>query len=773
MGVATKASRRTAKPKAKKRSSWWRRIKIAFAVFLILGEAAFIYASYEGYKRLEAASLVVPNMPDIMAEISSSPSQIVAADGTVLFTIQTEYRKPVHRSDIPQNVVNATLAAEDKRFYSHIGVDPIAIGRILYRRAKDDGNSGGGSTLTMQLSKRVYTSSEQSLERKLKDMALAVQIERMLTKDQILELYVNQIFYGQGAYGIQAAADVYFGKKLDELTIAEAALLSRCVRRPSDENPFVNMDRAVTNRNVVLKIMRDEGMISEGEYQEAKNEEVKLRKEKPRVITAKKTAPYFVDYVLAELKKEGIDISRGGYRIETTLDMRYQEITDAGVKWGLRNSPKSVNQMAFLLTDTKGRILGMTPGPSYEKSQFNMMWMGRGRQPGSSFKPLVYAAGIELGVFGSRSTISTEPYMIIDDRGRKRPIKGGANRGNVSIASALAASMNTPAVRAQSMIGTRNFIRFAQTNFGFKTSNLPIAETLVLGAGEAHMLEMASAYNTFQNNGTRYPTYAIEKVVEPDGTIRYLNPNPQSRALSPGTAKAMDAFLRGVVTGGTGRAARGTNNARGKTGTTSNNKDAWFCGYTDTLLGIVWLGNEVMENGRPVSKPMYGVEGGSRAAPVWNYIMSRAQKVKGEKSRSFSGVPNVGNVRESEQENNDNTPDPIEDPLPEQPPTVIDETGETTPPPLQDPPGMSTGGTTGDTTGGTTGRNSTTTTTTGGGGGGSTSGGGGGGTTGATIYVNICADSGQKSTVYCPETVRRPFTKGKEPRGVCPIHGPR
>lgn len=769
MGVATKASRRTTNARAKKRSPWWRRIKIAFAVFLILGEAAFILASYEGYKRLESASLVVPNMPDIMAEISSSPSQIVAADGSVLFTIQTEYRKPVHRSDIPQNVVNATLAAEDKRFYSHIGVDPIAIGRILYRRAKDDANSGGGSTLTMQLSKRVYTSTEQSLERKLKDMALAVQIERMLTKDQILELYVNQIFYGQGAYGIQAAADVYFGKKLDELTIAEAALLARCVRRPSDENPYVDMDQAVKNRNVVLKIMHDEGMISEGEYQEAKNEEVKLRKEKPQVITARKTAPYFVDYVLAELKKEGIDISRGGYRIETTLDMRYQEITDEGVRWGLRNSPKSVNQMAFLLTDTKGRILGMTPGPNYEKSQFNMMWMGPGRQPGSSFKPLVYAAGIELGVFGSHSTISTEPYFIIDDSGRKRPIKGGANRGNVSIASALAASMNTPAVRAQSMVGTKNFIRFAQTNFGFETSNLPFAETLVLGAGEAHMLEMASAYNTFLNEGLRYPTYAIEKIVEPDGTVRYLTPTPQSRALSPGTARAMDAFLRGVVVGGTGKAARGTINARGKTGTTSNNKDAWFCGYTDTLLGIVWLGNEVIKNGRPTSEVMYGVEGGSRAAPVWNYIMSRAQKIKGEKSRSFSGIPDVGNVQDNEEENNEDLPEPIEEPLEEQPPTVIDETGETTAPPIQDPTGSTTGGTAGATTGDTTGRTSTTTTS---GGGGTGTSGGGGGTTGATIYVTVCADSGQKSTVYCPETVRRPFSKGKEPKGICPIHGP-
>lgn len=726
---------------------------------------------------------MVPKLPAVMAELSSTPSEIVSADGQVLFRLQTEYRKGIHRSEIPQKVVDATLAAEDKRFYDHNGVDLYALGRITVGALGSGKTQGGGSTLTMQIAKMVFTSPERSLERKLKDMALAIQIERMLTKDQIIELYLNQSYFGEGAHGIVAAADVYYGKTLDELTISECAMLARCVRRPSDVNPVKNLKESTNNRNDVLAIMRDEKMISEAEYKEARNEPVKLRETRPSVITAKKTAPYFVDYVLKELRSNNIDISRGGYRVMTTLNMKAQKVAEERVKQSVKNmSRRGVTRVAFLATDNRGRIVVMVPDTDYSKRQFNMMDSAPGRQPGSSFKPFVYAAGIEFGAFGSRGTVSTAPFMIRDDRGRNRPIKGGSGKGHISIASALASSNNTAAVRAQDLTGTDNVVRAAKDIFGLQRSNIQPVTTLALGACEVLMTEMAGAYSVFQNHGDRMTAYAIERVTRPDGTIVYMQPAVKKRVLSPETADAVDLMMRGVVTRGTGKSASIVTNARGKTGTTSSNKDAWFCGYTDKLIGICWMARIVEDSkGRVSSEAMYGVMGGTGAAPVWADIMKRIQGEIGEKSRSFGSIPGVNNKEMEEEPEDVPEPDegdivtPEEQGTPETPvdPSVVKDplsnpNGNNPPTNEREDPasGTTAGGTSGTNTGGTKPK-----TTTGGGnsGGGSTTGGGGG----DVIYITICADSGQRATVYCPEAVKRPYSKGTEPRGRCPIHGPR
>lgn len=728
---------------ANKKARFKRRFKTLIYLFLSFVMTVFIVGSIIAFPRLQKAKMLVANIDEVMEELSSQPSTIESADGQVLYTMQTEYRKAVDRADLPNTVVDAMVAAEDKRFWTHPGVDVKSLFRILFKAAREGStrDSGGGSTLTMQIAKRVYTGDAFSIERKLDNMALAIEIERTLTKDQILALYLNQVYFGEQAYGIAAAADVYFGKKLDQLTVAEAALLARCVRRPSDENPFKNLDKAIENRNIVLAIMEEEGYISHEEYEHAIEEPVKLRAKRSRNVTHEKVHPYFVDYVLHDLEEKGIDISPGGFRVVTTLNSEYQEIAEKGVaKWVKEFKNYRVNQMAALITDNTGRILCMVGGPDYKKSEFNMIWMGQGRQPGSSFKPFVYATGLARGVFDESSRISTKPM--------KKPFsdeyfQGGANRGNISIPSALSSSNNTAAVRAMDEVGPKNVVRYCRSNFGFKDSNLPAVISLALGSGEVYMTELAGAYTMFQNHGDRYPVFAIQRITYPDGSVENLTPRKVSAALDASVADYIDACLRRTVVSGTGHHANGVANARGKTGTTSDHKDAWFCGYTDRLVGIIWTANEQIVNGRPTAAPMRGLYGGQGPTRVWNDIVGDIQKKIGEKPRQFARIGRVtaeAPVEEPE-EPNPNDEAPVE--IPEEPEVPVDQSvvtpiePPTTEPPENKPPANS---------GNPGGRE--------------------------IVYVIVCADSNQRATPYCPETVRRPFFKGSEPKGTCPLHKP-
>lgn len=765
-----RATRKT--PPLTRGARWWRRAKIFFCYGVILMGVVFIGASFYAYQKLMEAAAIVPRLDEVMRELNSRPSVVVSSDGKTLYSIQVEYRKAVRREEIPNRVVNAMLAAEDKRFLQHGGVDPIALARAAFVAAREGEATQGGSTLTMQIAKRVFSGSEQTIDRKLRDMALAVKIEQELSKDQILALYLNQVYFGQRAYGIAAAADVYFGKTLEELTTAEAAMLARCVRRPSQENPIANLDRAIANRNVVLGIMLEEGMIDRAEYEAAKSEEVRLRERRPDVISARKEAPYFVDFVLEELERKGIDISRGGYRVITTVNSEHQKMVDEGISKWVRNFRRArVNQAAMLVTDKSGRILAMTGGPDYRQSQFNMIWMSPGRQPGSSFKPFVYAAGLERGAFTSRSGISTTPMK---KPGTDEYFEGGANRGRISIAQALAWSNNTAAVRAMDEVGTRNVVNFCRRQLGMQRSNLPAVLSLALGSGEVYMTELASAYSVFQNGGTRMPVYAIERIVFPDGNERSYSPGPVRNAISAETAEYIDLSLRQTVTSGTGRAASGVFNARGKTGTTSDHKDVWFAGYTDELMGIVWMANEQRVNGRPVAAPLRGLYGGEGPARVWGDIMRDIQREIGEKSRRFGDLPTVSREEAPEE---DAPPEEVEPPVvpeetapaeaaPVEPPLIVD--------PAVDPPSSTGQGSSAGSSGGAPG-----------GGGGAASGsgvGGGGGSGGAVgvggtgggrdiVYVSVCADSGSRATAFCPEVVSRPFFKGTEPGGRCSVHG--
>lgn len=719
----------------------WRGIKIVGALLLIVFNISIVFGSFFAMRQLDEAAKVVPELPKIMDEIIDSPSVIVSADGVTLHTVAAEYREPVRIENIPNVVIDATLAAEDIRFYTHPGIDFIALARISAAFAKDrDFTAGGASTLTMQLSKRVLTGTEQTVERKIKDMALAIMIERMLTKDQILELYLNQVFFGSGAYGIKAAAEVYFGKELEELTVAEAALLARCVRRPSTENPFANLDKAIENRNIVLRLMRDADLILESEYQEAINEEVNLREDRVITLAGHKTAEYFVDHVLATIQRElpEVDLSRGGYRVETTLVYEYQKITEAGVaKHVAQNSGLNVTTGAFVVLDNDGRILSLVGGRDYNRNQFNIVTQGR-RQPGSAFKPFVYATAFEFGVLTPGGSISNEPFFYRMPDGSQRRVRGGGSGGQMSIVQAMASSVNTPAVRALDRVGANAVVQASKRAYGF-SHDLPAVPSLALGSGEVSMIDMAQAYSVFQNEGDRVTPYPITRVIAPDGTVvkRYL-PNRVRRVVSVNTAKGTDTLLWYVVQQGTGRTVRSVANARGKTGTTNDFRDAWFCGYTDQLIAIGWFGNEVGEE-RPDGTmrwrylPMRGVFGGQRVAPMWADIVGQIQGKIGEERRTFTPY-----FRQSRAYVNVEPTTPAE-PQSEQPSTIDDlgngEFPDTVPPIVDPPPPPAPSGS----------EDST--------------------------MVEICADSGLLSTIYCPERVIRAFRSGSAPRNRCTIHG--
>lgn len=612
--------------------------------------ACFIgWATYLFNVKLSDAKVKVQNLGAMMDKADVPATKIFSADGKLLFQSIKMYRKFVALDQVPDVVINSTLAAEDKRFYQHDGVDEWAIFRQIVTNVKERRVAGGGSTLTMQLAKRAFSQSERTMDRKIDDMALAMQIEKSYTKNQILEMYLNEAYYGAGAVGIRAAAEVYFGKNLGNITLAEAALLARCVRRPSDENPFVNLEKATTNRDVVLNIMRAEGMIEEAAYTEAKTAEVKLN-QRMRAKTIVHEAPYFVNYILKEVEKmpelAGINILEGGYRINTTLDSRVQSTSDREARRIVENNRRGgVRAAAFLLTKRDGSIVAMTGGIDFEKRQFNAVTMGS-RQPGSAFKPFVYGVAFDRGQLSPYSTISNATVRERD--GGKWWIVEGDGR-QMSVKSAFAYSKNPAAVRALEIVTPRYFVTRAHQDFGF-TSDLPAVRSLVLGSSGVSLLEMARAYSVFQTKGERVEPYGLLRVAGPDGDIIFQHTsqsNVVKTRFSAAAAWDVDMCLREVVLNGTARPSgvSAVRNARGKTGTTNDNRDAWFCGYTNSYIGIGWVSGERIVDDKLVYPPMSSaIMGGTVTGKMWRAVLLYAQDKLGEERRDDTPVGGRRNI---------------------------------------------------------------------------------------------------------------------------------
>ena len=563
--------------------------------------------------------------------IPATATQIYDRDEKLVTQIGLENRVEVSVNSLPEHVKEAFLAAEDHFFYEHHGIRIKAILRAALNDALHlvgmDRSFQGGSTITQQLVKLSFLTPEKSIKRKIQEALLSFQLERRYSKDEILGMYLNRIYLGEGAYGVQAAAQVYFGKDAGELTVNESAVLAGITNSPSNYSPYVNMEAAMTRRNQVLQDMKTYGFIDEQTYQQVKAEAIQLRQGENTHTTY--PYPYFVDYLtdrlLASFGEEAV--FTGGLKVFTTMDPKIQGYVEAALA-NPENFPASNKNEAGLL-QPQGSMVVLDPGDGSiralvggrehtQKRALNRATMSP-RQPGSSIKPiLAYAPAIEFKGMG--------PASIIDDAPIKYPAYGnyapknssGDFKGLITMRAALTSSVNIAAVKIlMEHVTMPEAIKFAsRMDLNFQA----LGPAMALGSQEVTPLQLAAAYAAFPNRGIFNPPYAIVRVEDREGnTIYEADPSPR-RAMKETTAYLTTSMLETAVKSGTGTNARLADRpAAGKTGTTDEGKDIWFAGYTRDLVGVVWIGYD-----QPTRMPRdYG---GTYPAKIWREVMTRAHK---------------------------------------------------------------------------------------------------------------------------------------------------
>lgn len=579
---------------------------------------------------------MLPSSADIASYEPTEATKIYSSDGVVLADIFEENREIVPIGDMPKNLQNATVAIEDERFYKHPGIDLQGIARAIYQNLRRRHLAQGASTLTQQLARNIYLTREKSVSRKLKEILLALELERNFSKEQILELYMNQVYYGSGAYGVQTASNVYFGKDVKDITLAQSALLAGLPQKPSFYSPYEDLEAAVNRRDVVLDHMAELGYITKAQRDEAKAEKVVLVGAKPAGLRRYR-APWFVTYIMKELTKEyGADlVYRGGLIVHTTLNYEMQTTAEQELRKGVGAAKsRRVTQGALICIDPQtGYIKAMVGGvnPDFTKDQFNRAVQAR-RQPGSAFKAFVYTAAVDNG-YDAYYRVSNAPITY---KGKPWPNNYDRRQSarSYTMIQAVAKSVNRCAVNMTRAIGTEEVITYARM-LGIRSPISP-GLALALGASGVSPLELCSAYGVFAAKGMRAEPMAIVRINESernsDGAVIKENRPAVHQVLSEQTAETMGQLFRAVVTMGTGASARSIRDAHGKTGTTQDDRDAWFVGYTPELVTAVWVGNDNYT-------PMKSVWGGNVCAPTWTAFMRKALEVhKSEVEETPSGV---------------------------------------------------------------------------------------------------------------------------------------
>ncbi len=553
-------------------------------------------------------------------------TRIYSVDKVVLAELFIEKREPVPLETIPKFLTAALVATEDRKFYKHSGVDLKGIARAIIKDIKAGEFVEGASTITQQLSKTLCLTSRKTLVRKIKEAILAFQLERRYTKNEILELYLNQVYFGSGAYGVQSAAKIFFGKSVGDLNLAECALVAGMPKSPSRYSPLVNPDLAIKRRNTVLMQMRDTDIISDAAYQQAVKEEFYTKGRK----FMQSKAPYFVEYVKKILEDElgSTRLYKGGLSVFTTLDYRLQLAAENAVSDGLTALADRMQQTQIADPDpqgalisidlTSGGILSMVGGKDFHANRFNRATMAL-RQPGSAFKPFVYAYAIEQG-FAQNKKILDAPvvYKGAQDGEDWKPENFSLGyKGEMTLRRALVISQNIPAVRLLEMLGPYSVAQFAH-QLGIKS---PLASdlSLALGTSEVTLMDLTSAFSTFPNKGEKIKPFGVLEVVDRQGRVIW-RAKPQRRLVMSRVAAAIVTnMLEGVINEGTGRRARILGRAvAGKTGTTNDYKDALFIGFSPSIIAGVWVGQDL---GGSLGEK----ETGARAAlPIWIDFMNAA-----------------------------------------------------------------------------------------------------------------------------------------------------
>jgi penicillin-binding protein 1A len=566
------------------------------------------------------------DLPDISRMADYQPdrsTRVFARDGTLLADLYKENRIWVPIADIPIPVRNAFIATEDQHFYQHHGVD---FGGILRAAVADWRHEAfqGASTITQQLARRLFLSDQVSIGRKIQEALLAIEIERYYTKDEILERYLNIIYFGSGAYGIQAAAHTYFGTDVSRLTIGQAAMLAGLPAAPSDYSPFVNLDRAKERQQHVLERMVASGFISQQQMDDALARPLGLIAERPTGLQSYKF-PYFTTYVTHLLESQfGTQATfEGGLQVYTTVDPRMQSEAQNAVDWGITQGKAEgigADEGALVaIRPSTGEILAIVggAGPFSLNNQFNRAWQAR-RQPGSSFKAYVYTAAIDSGM-PPNATVDDSPISYPMGDGTRWAPQDDDHRflGPITLRYALAQSRNVVSVKLAEQIGIDRVIEYAQ-RMGVK-SPLEANLSLALGTSGVSPLDQAAGYATLADAGIHIDPTPIRVVRDSFGTAVLDNSYPQqTEVVSAGTAYVVTSMLESVINEGTGYPnAQIGRPAAGKTGTTSDYRDAWFVGYTPDLVAAVWIGNDDYHR-------MNESYGGNIPARIWARFMKAA-----------------------------------------------------------------------------------------------------------------------------------------------------
>lgn len=579
------------------------------------------------------------NLPDVRQLRSFSPTEttfIYDIKGKLLASIHGEANRQVVPLDrISPNLKRAVLASEDGHFYSHHGINPSGVGRALVVNLVAGGVKEGGSTITMQLVKNLFLSHKRAFTRKLAEAVLAIRLEQILGKNEILEMYLNQVYWGHNNYGAQTAARTYFNKSAEFLTLGESAMMAGLIQAPEEFSPFVSMKKAKQKQREVLGRMRELDWITSKEYDQAINEQITLG----RIRSFQGSAlPYISNTVAQELARRfGRDaLLKGGMRVQTTVDAKFQIMAESTVnRWhqdllgkGLRK-----NQIALVAIDPRTHFVkALVGGVDSKASEFNRAIQAQ-RQPGSSFKPFVYYAAFATGKYTPDSTILDAPVSYRDGNGWYYPRNyDGGFSGAMSIRTALAQSRNIPVIKLGKSIGMNKVVETCRT-LGIMSPMEPVT-SLPLGAIGVTPLEMASAYATFANYGWQSPATVIVRITDSSGNVILDNtPKPQ-RVLDSWASAATIDIMQSVVTSGTGKGAALGRPSAGKTGTTSSEKDIWYVGTVPQLTTAVWVGRD--DNLQLSS----GATGGGMVAPIWRDFMVQAlENVPVENFKSPSQFP--------------------------------------------------------------------------------------------------------------------------------------
>ena len=517
-------------------------------------------------------------------------------------------------ADMPDYLIKATLATEDRRFYEHFGVDVIGTLRALATNASGETSMHGGSSITQQLAKQLFLSSERTLERKIVEAFLAVWLEWHYSKDEILKLYLDRAYMGGGNFGVVAAADYYFGKRIQDVSLAEAAMLSGLYKAPGRWAPHIDLAAARGRANVVLSNLVAAGFLTEGQVTAARRHPAT-----PISRTEDANSPnYFLDWAFEQSKTliETSAQATNNFVVRTTIDTTLQKYAEEAIVSTVREQGEQydVSQAAMVVTDTQGAIRAMVGGTDYAKSQFNRAIVST-RQPGSAYKIFVYSEAFEQLGLTPQDLITDRPVCI----GDWCPVNYGRNyKGTVTLASAFAQSLNTVPVTLSIKTG-REPIAALSHRMGLQ-ADYPVTRSLALGVASVSVLDMTSSYAVLANRGYKTPAYGITRMTTLNGELVYeADPDaPRERVLSETTVANMNSMLRGVVTGGTGTRARIEGvPVLGKSGTTSSYRDAWFCGFTGNYVAAVWMGNDDYH-------ATNNLTGGSLPAMAWQKFMAYA-----------------------------------------------------------------------------------------------------------------------------------------------------